>query len=698
MSETSQDSRALAAQQALAVLLGLPLHVLLVTATDDPSGLLGTQDTITPLVTVSLAVQGLCGLLLWLGPVFFALRPSVATRLLIVLLPLPLLLLMWPLAWQLATVGLLCCLVQGVYLVTAERMHTGRLLEAPDRPGGAVAGDSLFGLAWRANAGLLTLVLLVSGHGIARTPLSWYAVCIYVVLALLISIPIELGAMVGVRPRRLPYAQIGLLLVALAAGLLPRWRGVVLPLLGLRQAVATLWLWQHRGGGRRLWQRLTRKPAHLLVLSFLLTIVAGALLLDLPASASSGRGPIGPVDALFTATSAVCVTGLTVVDTGTGFSHLGQCLILVLIQVGGLGIMTVSVFVTLFIGREIGVYGESAMAGMLGDERNRLVRNMVRFMVWSSLGIELAGAMVLASGFWTGGMAGHASLYYGLFHSVSAFCNAGFALFPDSFTGYASVPLFPLTVSVLIAAGGLGFSVLYTLLHLRSRRPGTSLPPQARLMLYGSVLLWLGGMVCFWLAERRGVLAGFSWHDAWINAWFQSVTARTAGFNTVDMADLSPASELLLRVLMFIGAGPGSTGGGIKVTTTAVLVLLVVARLHGRRHVVVFGRRLDEDSTVDAIVVAILGLVAVLLVSVLLVVTQGLSATLTPRMLSFETISAFGTVGLSQGATAQLNVVGRLLITGLMFVGRVGPLTLLVLMRPGRRSHVDYPPARVMVG
>jgi len=693
-----ETTRARGAQQALVVLLGLPVYVLLVTATDDPTGILGSRDTITPLVATALLTQFLCGLLLWCGPAFMSWRPSLPTRLLTAALALPLLWRMWPLAWQLATVGLLCCLAQALYLGNTARQSVGRLFERPERLRAGGAGDALFGLAWRAAAGMLMLVLLVSGHGVARTAMAWCAVGVYVALALLISVPTEIGTVLATKPRRVPYVQIALALAALWAGFSPGWRSAALPLLGLRQALATLRLWRDRGGGGQLWRRLTRNPAGLLALSFLLTIVAGALLLNLPAAAASDRHPVGAMDALFTATSAVCVTGLTVVDTGTSFSRFGQVIILVLIQTGGLGVMTVSMFAALLAGRELGICNEAAMAEMMGDVRNRMVRYMVWFIVLSSLGIELAGAAVLAWGFWLDGMDLLASLYYGLFHSVSAFCNAGFALFSDNLMSYARKPLFPLAVSALIAAGGLGFSVLYTLLFRHSRRRGAPLPAHVRLVLRGSALLWLGGAATLWLAERHGAFAGMTWRDSLVNAWFQSVTARTAGFSTVDTAVLSPMSDTLLRVLMFVGAGPGSTAGGIKVTTAAVLVLLVVARLKGRRHVVVLGRRLDDDTTIDAVVIAVLGLGAVLGASALLVATQSLSPTLTPGMLRFEAISAFGTVGLSQGATPHLNAIGKLIITGLMFVGRVGPLTLLVMMRPRRRSAVDYPVARVMVG
>ncbi len=684
------------------VFMGLPILVLLVTATDDPQGLFGTQDVLTLPVGALLALQALGGLYLWLGPVIRQRPVALWLRLALSLLPVPLLGVMWGLAWHLATLGLLVVLVQAFYLARSPALEAAETLR-PWRRDQADAPAALaprFGLVWRLAAGVGVLVVLVSGHGIARTPLAWSAVRVYVGLAVLISLRYEIADLVLTGHRRLALALGLFLAFSLAVGLHPAGRPALLPLLGLRQAVAALALWHHYGGAGALWRRLTRNPAGLLCLSFALAIVVGALVLDLPAAASADGPAVGVVDALFTATSALCVTGLTVVDTGAAFSTFGELVILTLIQVGGLGVMTISIFVALLLGRDTGLESESALGAMLGEDRTRAVRRLVWFIVGTTVVTEALGGLVLAAGFWQEGMAPARGLYCGIFHAISAFCNAGFALFPDSFVSRDRQLLFPLVLSLLIALGGLGFSVLHGFGRcLRPhRRRGVPWPLHTRLVLAGSVLLWLGGMACFCITERHGVLAGRPWPEALTHAWFLSVTARTAGFNTVDMTALHPATDLILRGLMVIGAGPGSTAGGIKVTTAAVLVLIVLARLKGRAHGTVLGRRLDDLTALNAVSVATLALALVALASALLLLTQPIGPELTPAMLSFEVISAFGTVGLSTGATPHLNTFGKAVVIVLMFVGRVGPLTLLVSMRPRRRRPVQYPVANVMVG
>jgi trk system potassium uptake protein TrkH len=255
------------------------------------------------------------------------------------------------------------------------------------------------------------------------------------------------------------------------------------------------------------------------------------------------------------------------------------------------------------------------------------------------------------------------------------------------------MPLFPLCLSVLIILGGLGFGVLFTVLSLAATRRAR-IGPHVKLVLIMTAVLSLGGALLFYTFERDGVLAGMTGRDALVNAWFQSVTTRTAGFNTVDMSLLAPATDLLMRILMFVGAAPGSTGGGIKVTTAVILVLLVRSIFLGRKDVVVLGRRIESETVINAAALFCISLSVLLAAVVLLLATQPLP----PGRLVFEAVSALGTVGLSQGVTAQLNPVGKLIIIGLMFVGRVGPLSLLVMMRPRTAPTVNYPSAKVMIG
>jgi len=354
--------------------------------------------------------------------------------------------------------------------------------------------------------------------------------------------------------------------------------------------------------------------------------------------------------------------------------------------------MTISVFLALLLGRNVGLRGEFAIGEMIGEQKNRTALRLLRFIVMVTAAIETVGALLLAWEFSKLDFPAGRSLYLGCFHSVSAFCNAGFSLFSDSFQGFWRLTLAPLELSALIILGGLGFGVLFSFCNFS--QPKGTLGPHVRLVLLTSAVLTFGGTLLIWCIERTGALADASLGQSLVNAWFQSVTARTAGFNMLDLNSLSPATNVLTMLLMFIGAAPGSTGGGIKVTTFAVLLLLVRALLTGREHVTFRGRKVEQTTVLNAAALGFMAAAAVAAVALFLLVTQPHP----PLKLLFEAVSAFGTVGLSLGVTGSLTPAGKLAIILLMFVGRVGPLTLLVMMRPRRRSAVDYPAVKVMIG
>ncbi|MDX9980771.1 MAG: potassium transporter TrkG [Lentisphaeria bacterium] len=606
-------------------------------------------------------------------------RPGPFARNLLSLALVPVYLFMFSVHRGLALAGLAWCYLASQCLLPTAEGENGD----GDYERLAFLASALF-------AGSTMLALLLSrGYGLPFGLVGETSARLFAALAVLALLALGTPAL----PARLPTVVEYLLsLLGLACLFHPDSRHAALPVLAAPLFLIALRGWEKRYGFDSLWQQLTRRPTHLLVYSFASVILLGTLVLTLPAATTSAKG-LAPVDALFTATSATCVTGLIVVDTGTAFSTLGQIVILVLIQAGGLGIMTISIFVALALGRRIGLRSEFAVGEMIGEQRNRMTRRLLSFIVLATFAIELAGALVLAQGFrHYAGYGTARAMYYGIFHSISAFCNAGFALYPDSFVGFAHIPLFPLTLSLLITLGGLGFGVLYTLFRLPGGRQVNS-GPHVRLVLLTSAILTLGGTLFLLLAEHGHTLAGMSFRDALVNAWFQSVTARTAGFNTVDLAHYSPASNLVTLLLMFVGAAPGSTGGGIKVTTLAVLFLLVRSILHGGQ-VQAFGRRIEDDTVMKSTALLCLSGLAVVVAAVLLLLTQDGPAS----DLLFETVSAFGTVGLSTGATGRLDGFGKLVIVGLMFVGRVGALSLLMLMRPRRRSNVEFPTARVMVG
>ena len=437
-------------------------------------------------------------------------------------------------------------------------------------------------------------------------------------------------------------------------------------------------------------------PPHQVALSFLTLIAVGTGLLLLPAATPPGQ-PLSPVDALFTATSAACVTGLVVRDTGTGFTPFGQGVILALVQLGGLGIMTLSLAVFTLGGRlSLGKLSlvEQTLAGT-GDVE---VRALVRVVFLSTLAIEAAGALLLWAA-WAGPLGAADAVWPALFHAVSAFCNAGFALWGDSLTRFAGSAATQLVVMALVVAGGLGFLVLHELVALRRRR---RLALHAKLVLAVSGLLALGGMVLLLALERGTSFAPLSPFERLLAALFQSVSARTAGFNTVDIALLSPASLWLLMGLMLVGGSPGSCAGGIKTTTAAIVAATTRARLLGRQHVNLFYRTLPPRLVQTAFALTTLALVSVALGLFALLVLEG-EAVRTGRIsvldLAFETVSALGTVGLSTGTTTELGGASRLVVSLLMFAGRVGPLTLAAVVvgdaAPGGWRH---PEEKVMVG
>ena len=433
-------------------------------------------------------------------------------------------------------------------------------------------------------------------------------------------------------------------------------------------------------------------PANLLVVTFAFLSALGGFLLMLPVCASGGHA-IRPLDALFTSTSAVCVTGLIVLDTPNAFSLVGQAVLLLLIQVGGLGIMTFSTAALGMLGRRLSVRHESAVAGLVGGDNRRDIFRILRATLVLTITIEVAGAAVLALLFrFAGDSAAHAA-WRGLFTSISAFCNAGFALQTDSLVGYRGNPLVLHTVGLLIITGGLSPLVLTSLPAVLRRRRAAL---RVKLALATSGVLLVIGFVLFALLEWNGpAFAGLSVLDRLHNAWFQSVTARTAGFNSVDLAQFGDAATTLMMLLMFIGGAPGGTAGGIKVTTLAVLLFGVIAGLRGRDEPEVLGRRISRATFQRATAILVLGLVAVIGGVLALQATSAVPY----RMGAFEVVSALATVGLSLGATPLLDATGHVLLILCMLAGRVGPLAAFVFFLDRHSGGAwEFPAEDVEVG
>ena len=466
---------------------------------------------------------------------------------------------------------------------------------------------------------------------------------------------------------------------------------------------------------------LTRRqfhPAQVVILSFALVIAAGSALLSLPVATRSGeRLPF--VDALFTSVSATCVTGLAVVDTGETFSLFGQLVILACIQIGGLGLMT---FTTMFVvasGRRLAVLDRAAMQQSFHHTPTHNIRNLIKLIVVATFALEALGALLLAlhwhltARFETFGE----TLYQAVFHSVSAFCNAGFTIFPGSLVSFQRDPFTLLVVTTLIIAGGLGFVVWSDVKEFVRQKitgklrdgEGTAkfvrprLSVHSKFVLITSSTLLAVGTISFYLLERHNLLAGLPAGASWMNAYFLAVTPRTAGFNSLDYAGADGASLLLTMVLMFIGASPGSTGGGIKVSTFGLLVCYAFARWRGHARLHAFRRTVSRESIDRAMTVVVAAVALVLIAAALLMVTETLGVAARDSQsrflpLFFETVSAFGTVGLSLGETGRLTPAGKLIVAAVMFMGRAGPLTLaLAIGFRESRAKFRYAEENVMV-
>lgn len=437
------------------------------------------------------------------------------------------------------------------------------------------------------------------------------------------------------------------------------------------------------------------KPAQLLVLGFFAVILVGTLLLSLPVAWADH--PLSLLDAFFMATSAVCVTGLVVVDTGTELSPVGQAIILTLIQVGGLGIATASTFLALLLGRRIGLRTRVFLQEALNQVSLGGLVRLVRFILLTTLVIEGAGALLLTLR-WLPEYGFPRALYLGVFHAVSAFNNAGFDLFGGfSLTPYVTDPVVPAVVALLFISGGLGFPVLGALLA-RSSPQQWSVHTKVILATTG-VLLLAGTLVILSLeAGNPRTLGALDGPQKLYAAFFQAATARTAGFNTVPIDALRPATLLVLAALMFVGASPGSTGGGIKTATLAVVAFSVFAMSRGLEEPTLLGRRISQRTVHRALAVLMLSGGVVALATFTLVLTE--EARGFPVLaLFFEAVSAFGTVGLTTGITPDLSPLGRLTVIVTMFVGRVGPLTLVAaLAGASREPRVRLPEEDIMTG
>lgn len=443
-------------------------------------------------------------------------------------------------------------------------------------------------------------------------------------------------------------------------------------------------------------------PARISVVSFALLICIGTGLLTLPASTT--KNTLGFIDALFTATSASCVTGLIVVDTGKDLALFGQIVVLALIQIGGIGIITFSTVFLLMAGRKIGLASRNSLQDTFTHCGETTVVNLVLRIVKVTFIIETIGAMLLFLNFVGENTVSHA-LYLAVFHAVSAFCNAGFSLFSDSFESFQDNWLINVALAFLIIAGGIGFLVLTELGRKRPFTPSgwKKLSLHSKIALSSCGILIFSGGVLFFAMEYDNTLADLSFSNKLLAAFFQSVTARTAGFNTLGIGHLANETLFMLLVLMFIGGSSGSCAGGIKTGTFATLMVLGLSRLRGHDYPQIFRRTIGSVSVARAASVVMVSLFVVVIAILLLQATElgGVDHVLTRGTfleLMFETVSAFGTVGLSTGVTGGLSDFGKITIILVMFVGRLGPLAIALAIIKRKSAHYKFAEETIMIG
>ena len=437
-------------------------------------------------------------------------------------------------------------------------------------------------------------------------------------------------------------------------------------------------------------------PYNLILLSFFIIILFGGTLLSLPVSTADGQGTRW-IDGVFTAASAVCVTGLVVNDVSSVYSLYGKTLILVLIQIGGLGVITLSSLIVILISKKIGYGAKKVLQEDMNAESTFKIQDFVKKIAVTVFSIELAGAFFLFFEF-IQKLSFTEALYYAVFHSVSAFCNAGFALYPDNLLSFQGSVIINLVIPFLIIAGGIGFAALIDIYRYISKKD-RRLALTTKMVIFITLILVIAGTFLTFVFEysNTGTIGNLSIMGKLGASFFQSITTRTAGFNTVSMPDLRHATVLLYVVLMFIGASPGSTGGGIKTTTFGVILLGVINTLRNAGNIEVGKRKISWDVFNKAIVISFISIIYINIVLLFLIEVE---KNIPFIDLLFEVVSAFGTVGLSRDLTPLLKDSSKWLLILTMFLGRVGPLTMAMAMtgRIIKKEKFRYPEENVLIG
>lgn len=441
----------------------------------------------------------------------------------------------------------------------------------------------------------------------------------------------------------------------------------------------------------KIYDKISLNPPLVLSLGFAILISIGGILLSLPFFTKSGQAT-DLIDAFFVAASASCVTGLTPVNTLEHWNTYGHILIIILIQIGGLGVMSLASIIPLILGKKIGMKSRQILKEQLNVESLEGMIVLFKYVLIFTFGTEILGAILLSIRFVPlyGLLDG---VWISIFHSISAFCNAGFDILGDSIYPFRDDALINLTLSFLVVVGGLGFVVTSELFRRRSFK---KISTHSKLVLMmTAILLFLGTIVFYILEKSGGVLQGESLKGSLLESFFQSVVARTAGFYSVDLSKIKDSTALMLMGLMFVGGSPGSTAGGIKTTTLGVLILSTAAVIRGENEPVVFGRHIGIEVIRKALAIFLVSFGIILSVSFVLTITE--SAGLVDIL--YETVSALATVGASKGITAGLTRHGKILITLCMYLGRLGPMTMAFAFgMKARKSLIRFPESFVSIG
>lgn len=440
-------------------------------------------------------------------------------------------------------------------------------------------------------------------------------------------------------------------------------------------------------------------PVQVIAIGFATIIFTGAVLLSLPSATIDGiKTPF--IDCIFTSTSAVCVTGLVTVDTGTYWNYFGKTVILILIQIGGLGFMSFATLISIMIGKKITLKERLIIRESLNSTSLQGIVKLARYIIMLTFSIEMIGALLLSIQF-IPEFGLKKGIYYSIFHAISAFCNAGFDLMGgyNSLMDYSNNGLVIITISSLIVVGGLGFYVWDEVYNYRKTK---RLTLQTKLVITMSVVLIVIGFIMFFIFEysNPNTMKDMSMKNKLLASLFASISPRTAGFNSINLGTMTIASTFLTIMLMFIGGSPGSTAGGIKTSTAGVLFMTVISILRGREDTEIFKRKINKETVYKAFAVVVIALGLVLSVTILLSITESASGSPFEYYL-FEATSAFGTVGLTLGLTQKLTTIGKIIIAITMYAGRVGPLTLLlaIAMRKSKKGNsIKYPEDKILVG